>query len=282
MSETGRRIRVDVRDWIARVRRDPVEWRRRQTGEVVLATIASLLPRHEFRLKGGTLMGLAHASPRMTTDIDLSAGFPPRPGISEVIGSSLDAALRPVTLRLGYMDLAVRVHSVKALPKGEFERSRFPALKIKIVHSRRMSDTREYLDIDISFNDPLGIADILLITDEDPLFAYGLVELVAEKYRALLQQIPRRRQRHQDVYDLHLLLTGNETSAAFGREILEMMLEKCRSRGIEPERDSLNDPEVRRRSEANWKTLRLELETTPGFFDCFAPVKRFYESLPWP
>ena len=36
--------------------------------------------------------------------------------------------------------------------------------------------------------------------------AYGLTDLIAEKFRALLQQVPRNRYRRQDIYDIaHLI-----------------------------------------------------------------------------
>ncbi len=91
--------------------------------------------------------------------------------------------------RLGYMELGVRVHSTKDLPKGGFERVSFPGLRIKIVHSRCMSRAREYLDIDVSFNEILKVAEILQISDKGSLVAYGLVELVTEKYRASFSRL---------------------------------------------------------------------------------------------
>ncbi len=280
--------RIDVRDWVHKVQNDPVEWRRRQATEIILTALASLLPRYEFHLKGGLLMGLVHESPRMTTDINLSANFPPEPESRDVVRSSLDAALRTATARLGYVDLVVSVHSAKELPKGKFNETQFPALQIKIVHSGRQvvragkPPDRNFLDIDISFNEVLCSVDVLQFFGEETLLAYSLADLIAEKYRALLQQVPRRRRRHQDVYDIHYLLTGHEANAALRREIFESMLAKCRSRGIEPDRNSLNNPEIRQRAEAEWGTLSLELGAHPRFARCYELVRRFYEDLPWP
>ena len=287
MPEVAHQIDVDVSGWVGSSRRDPVEWHRRQAAEVALNALADLLPEYEFRLKGGFLMGLVHGSPRMTTDIDLSANFPPRPGICSMINAALDAALRSSAARLGYVDLVVQVHSAKERPKGQFDRSRHPALKIKIVHFRRQlahprkPPARQYLDIDVSFNETIFVADVLRISGERSLLAYGLAELIAEKYRALLQQIPRRRRRRQDVYDLHYLLTENRIDDTLKREIFVMMLAKCHARGIDPEQDSLDEPELRRRSEEAWETLRVELGELPRFTTCYDLVKHFYRDLPW-
>ena len=58
-------------------------------------------------------------------------------------------------------------------------------------------------------------------------------------------------------------------------------LKKSRSRHIEPDRDSLDDPEIKRRSGAQWDTLKLELSNVPDFEMCFTRVRDFYRGLPW-
>ena len=108
-----------------------------------------------------------------------------------------------------------------------------------------------------------------------------MVDRIAEKYRAVLQQIPRRRNRRQDIYDLHYPTDDNEMEASGQCHILEVLRIKCRSRSIEPAPTSLTNPEIRERSEAKWDSLTLELGQVPAFETCFEQVKAFYESLPW-
>ncbi len=43
----------------------------------------------------------------------------------------------------------------------------------------------------------------------------------------------------------------------------------------------MDDPEVRRRAEADWKTLALELGDLPPFGERFEMMRRLYLSLPW-
>jgi len=69
---------VDVAAWVDSSGGDPVKRRQRQAVHVLLAAIARLRPSYALHLKGGLVPGLVYDSPRMTTDIDLTARFPPR------------------------------------------------------------------------------------------------------------------------------------------------------------------------------------------------------------
>ena len=275
---------IDVAAWIDRVAADPVARRQRQAMDIVLHSIARLLPKYRLYLKGGLLMGLVHDSPRQTTDIDLTAGFDAEPGIGERIADELKSTFRPIAAELGYAALTVDIHAIKPLPRGSFDTAQFPAVNIKVVHTVRVTNENRhplYFNIEISFNEPLQQVQILRIADDRELYAYALVDLIAEKYRAVLQQIPRKRNRRQDIYDLHYLTADNETDANSKCQILNVLQVKCRSRDIEPTRTSLADPEIRERSAARWETLELELGEVPDFETCFEQAKAFYESLPW-
>ena len=64
-------------------------------------------------------------------------------------------------------------------------------------------------------------------------------------------------------------------------KILAALKEKSRARGIEPIRDAFDEPEIRRRSSANWQSLTLEVDEVPEFDPCFLRVVTFYRNLPW-
>ena len=290
MSETA--LRVDVAEWVERVRADPVAYQQRQTVEIALNAIAMTAPQGaRMVLKGGILVGLVYDSPRQTTDIDLTADFaadsPARGRIRELLSSAFPLA----AARLGYADLVLGVHSMKYLPRGQFKTARFPALKLKIVSARRGTPSEAALqegkptncviDVDISFNESMHQVQVLELTGGQELHAYSLVDLIAEKLRAALQQVGRRRNRRQDIYDLDRLIAEQEIDENLREQILEVFVAKCRSRDIEPDRASLDDPEVRRRSAAEWETMKLELGEMPSFEDCFARVSEFYRNLPW-
>lgn len=122
---------------------------------------------------------------------------------------------------------------------------------------------------------------MLELTGGRELRAYGLGDLIAEKYRAIIQQVPRKRHRPQDVYDLDRLIAGHEFDNALQAQILEALIAKCQARQIKPTRASLEDPEIKRRAGADWMAMELEIGELPDFEDCFSRISEFYRSLPW-
>ena len=282
---------VDVAAWVARAARDPVAHRQRQAVEIVLNTIAMTGQLNtELFLKGGILLGLVYGSPRQTTDIDLTAAFAADCNIDDKIGTLLNSAFPRAAASLGYADLVLRTQSAKGRPNHIFPEAEFPALKLKIAYARRGTNEERALnegtassviDVDVSFNEPLNHVQVLQLTGGQKLYAYGLIDLVAEKYRALLQQIPRNRYRRQDVYDLDVLIRDVRADGIAPGDILEAFLEKCSARHIVPTRRSLDDSEVKLRAARDWSTMELELDDLPDFEDCYKRVAAFYRSLPW-
>ena len=283
---------VNVAEWVERARSDPVAYQQRQTIEITLHAIAMATPlKTGMFLKGGILMGLAHASPRQTTDIDLTTALAPANGVGDRVRNMLDSMFPQAAATLGYADLIVKTHAVTARPKTIFPDANFPALKLKIASARRGTVQERALQAgkapvvitaDISFNEPLPQTQVLELTGGQELFAYSLADLIAEKYRAILQQVPRNRYRRQDIYDLDRLILRHELDDTRQTQILAALLEKCRARQIEPTRASLDDPELMRRAHAEWRTMTLELGEVPDFKECYARVAGFYRNLPWP
>ena len=186
-------------------------------------------------------MGLVHGSPRQTTDIDLTAvGLQVEDGVGDEIRRLLDSAFPAAAAVLGYPDLVIKTHSVKKRPKGIFKTADFPALQLKIASARRGTPQEKDLrsgkpagvliGVDISFNEPLSEIQVLEMTGGRELLAYSLVDLIAEKYRAMLQQVTRRRQRRQDAYDLDRLIMRNEVDEECRSQILKVFVTKCGAR----------------------------------------------------
>lgn len=284
-------LKIDVAGWVARAKDDPVAYLQRQAAEITLNAIAMTAELSDkLCLKGGVLMGLAYDSPRQTADIDLTAALQVERDIDETIVRLLDGAFPTTAAQLGYVDLVVRVHSAKRMPKGIFEHAQFPALKLKIAFAKRATKQEAALregkapgviDVDISFNEILKQLQVLELTGGAKLYAYSLADLMAEKYRAMLQQKQRDRNRRQDVYDLDRLVAGNHFDDELRRQVLEAFIEKSRSRGIAPTRASLDDPEIKSRSGADWDTMQLEIGELPDFEDCYRRVAEFYVGMPW-
>ncbi|MCY3595323.1 MAG: nucleotidyl transferase AbiEii/AbiGii toxin family protein [Bacteroidetes bacterium] len=287
-------LEVNVAAWVEEAREDPVVYQQRQTIEIVLNTIARTIPLNtKMFLKGGLLMGLAYSSPRQTIDIDFTTILKPENDSDAKIREILDQGLPEVAAVLGYPDLVVQIHSVKRQPpKIPTQEAQFPALKLKVTSARRKSrqevalnrgePSNVIIEIDISFNEPsLQQIQILKLTNEHELLAYSLVDLIAEKYRAILQQIDRNRRRSQDIYDLSRLITHEVIDADTQALILIALKEKSRARGIDPKQGSLDDPEIKSRCKAGWESLKLEIVEVPEFETCFADSVDFYCNLPW-
>jgi Nucleotidyl transferase AbiEii toxin, Type IV TA system len=89
-----------------------------------------------------------------------------------------------------------------------------------------------------------------------------MTDLIAEKFRALLQQVVRNQHRQQkiyrrqDVYDIAHLVTRFPPDDGERSTILESFREKCAARGITPTADSLSDPRIAERARAEWNSLR--------------------------
>ncbi|WP_321489083.1 nucleotidyl transferase AbiEii/AbiGii toxin family protein [uncultured Hyphomonas sp.] len=284
-------LKIDIQQWVERAREDPSAYRARQATEIVLNAIALTAPLNQkLFLKGGILMGLAYDSPRQTTDVDLTTDLDPGEQAAEEVKAALNGAFPAITARLGYAGLHLQVHTMRLEPRNQFDGAEFPAIKLKIGYAeigtpahRALVEGRAAItiEVDISFNEPMSQIQVLEMPEGAALHAYSLTDLIAEKYRAMLQQVTRRRNRRQDVYDLDYLIASHAFGDAERKDILTAFLTKARARHLDPGRESLGDEEVRRRSGAEWETLRLELGDVPEFGPCYDRVEAFYRSLPW-
>lgn len=283
----------DSAAWVERVKSDPAAYLERQAIEIILNAIA-LTPalREQLILKGGTLMGLRHGSPRQTADLDFSATIPADAQWQALLHPLLEPNLIRAAALLGNPDLLVRLQSIAAKPRKDlFARADFPALLLRFGYARRGSrqqrswqqgNAAQVIEADISFNEPIGkTTPIRLGAGASPLLAYSLLDLLAEKYRAYLQQEKRNRNRRQDMYDIHFLLRVYELDATQKAELLTLLREKCQARGIAPLADSLSDPRLAERAKAEWQSMVLEIGELPDFETCFVVAEQLYRSLPW-
>ena len=284
-------FKINVAEWVASAKADPVAYQQRQTVEITLNAIAMTAPLNaKMFLKGGILMGLAYDSPRQTTDIDLTTELKVESAAGDKISKLLDSAFARAAAALGYADLIVETHSVKPQPRTIFKTANFPALMLKIASAKRGTTQEKALRkgtppvviaVDISFNEPMQQIQVLELTGGQKLSAYGFADLIAEKYRAILQQVPRNRNRPQDTYDLDFLIANNEIDDALCAQIFGIFIAKCQSRQLEPTRASLDDPKIKERASNGWQAMKLELGELPDFEGCFERVSDFYRNLPW-
>ena len=288
-----RTVTVDIAEWVERAKTDPVAYLERQATEIFLTTLGMTKPySHQVFLKGGILMGVVYESPRQTGDIDFTTIIDPQPGIAEEISEALNGNFPRAAAELGYPDLMCRVQSFRYFPKGEtFPKFEGPAVKMGIGYARRGSPQEKHfhagkapkkLEVDISFREPVGAIQIVKHRTAAATFrAYSLLDLMAEKFRALLQQEKRNRFRRQDIYDLDALLTAFTLDADEQQRLLAILREKSAARQITPTQDALEHPETIRRAKEDWNSLELELGGVPDFDECFTRVNGFYRALPW-
>lgn len=285
-------VDVDVRAWVEEASANPVLHRDRQVTEILLAAIGlSQNLKDVLVLKGGTLMALAFASDRVTSDVDFTATEGPDTFPQRLV-DELNERLPRAAIALGYLDVIARVQSVRMKPRPQdFAAHDFPAMRVRIGSARRNTPEEKrlaggqasrVLNIDISFKDQVYSYQELRLSDAGvAVRAFSLHELIAEKLRALLQQPGRDRFRRQDVYDIALLAEQADFGDADRATIHSILVEKCQTRSIAPVAASIDDPEVRRRAEADWATLGIELTSLPAFEARFAIVRDLYHSLPW-
>lgn len=291
--EIKARIAADISAWIEKAKADPQAYLERQVTEVFLAALAMTKPfANEIFLKGGILMGVVYQSPRQTGDVDFTAISEPSKEMAEALKAALNTAFPRAAAKLGYPDLRCNVQSSRYEPSAKmFAKATGPLLALRVGYARRNSAQERLfqagaasnvLDVDIAFREPVNAIQIVQLGHEGvTIRAYSLLDLIAEKLRALLQQPKRNRNRRQDVYDIASLLNKFTLDTGEKAALLDLLQEKCRARDIEPRLESLRHQEVRERAKKDWDTLGLELEELPDFDRCFELVDGFYRSLPW-
>jgi predicted nucleotidyltransferase component of viral defense system len=141
----------------------------------------------------------------------------------------------------------------------------------------------QVVEIDFSYNEAVLDIEMLRLSDLDELHVYSLVNLMAEKYRSLLQQPIRKRNRYQDVYDLYFLIEKAPlTDHGEHIDLLECIQTTCTTKGIEATPNSLRDPAVQNMAADGYRTLANDIQDNLPEFDlAYSKVLEFYEKLPW-
>ena len=139
------------------------------------------------------------------------------------------------------------------------------------------------VEIDYSYNEAVLDTEILKLSDGEELQVYSLINLMAEKYRSLLQQTVRNRHRRHDVYDLSLLLNKfQDWTYAEQLQLKELIVATSKSKEIVAQADSISDPAIMAMAEKGYQDLAAEIEEPlPPFKDVYREISSFYENLPW-
>lgn len=264
----------ELTDWSRRTGISANEARQRlvQFG-ILMAISRSERLRRLLVFKGGNALDFMWLPNRSTQDLDFTAyavTLDPKD-----LRDLFDDALRVVISDLG---IAFRVQKVEQKPKGP-EKTRItfrvsvgyalPEDRINKMRMARGEPSNAAVPVEVSVNEVICAADtVTLDGSRGELLIATLEDIVAEKLRALLQQVERNRWRKQDLLDLAVIISsGRQLDLAKVRQFLR---EKARAREIEPTAEAFEDEEVWRRAQVEYAQLE---KTTRRVFIPFKEAK---------
>lgn len=264
------------------------EGRKRFMQFVVLESLADSALRDRLAFKGGNALRFLYRNPRGTIDLDFTAdaAFPDDP---ERIRRLLDPPLRRGAERFG---VRARVQRLKRDPSAADKTTPtyHATAAYQLPGDRHFADFDAYarplntvVELEISLND---VVCETAIAQLDPQYDVSLrvctlEDILAEKLRALLQQVVRNRHRRQDVYDIARMLR-NHADQIDRRRVGEYLLRKSAARGIRATRSAF-DEEVRRRARVDYDMLfdALDPDFVP-FDEAWAAVVELVAGLDIP
>lgn len=280
---------LDVPAWVAKA--EPRERNFREAVHIILTAIANSAElASTMVMKGGMLMAIRYNSSRFTKDADFSTRNKYLEGNEDELLAELNAHIDYANESLGY-DTMCRTQRYELKPKRAD--ASFPTLTLSIGYAKRSksSELTKLLNgqaptivaIDYSYNEAVFDVEVLSLGDGENIKAYSFLNLLAEKYRSLLQQPVRKRNREQDVYDINLLLGGAQELHAQEKEmLLELIINSSKERNIDAKSDSMANAEVRLMAEKGYADLAAEVQgPLPDFDAAYGAVQRLYEGLPW-
>ncbi len=237
------------------------------------------------------MLAIQYGGIRHTRDIDFSTSDKvKRFDKSNFLGELCKTlALAVETLEYG-LDCRVQSHEMKP-PSPE---ATMPTLKIRIgyaykhdskTHKRlKNKQSVDVVEVDYSFNEPnFEHTNVITLSNGGAISVYNIVDVVAEKIRAMLQQETRNRVRRQDAYDLFCLFSQGLVNTNEEKEkILQSLKLKSKARNMSIDRETILHEDIRKRSELEYPKLEQEIDgTLPNFQDVYTCVTKYYQSLPW-
>jgi len=281
--------KADFREWVEQGAENEIF---RKAVHIILHAISR---REELReilvLKGGILLALNYESTRYTRDIDFSIEKKiEEVDVQEILGKLSQELVESVN-ELNYgTDCAIQGWEQNP-PGGDVS---FPTIRVRVGYAefgnqrahRRLAQKNavHVIKLDLSLNEPRGDPELFELEDNNIIQIYSLHDLVAEKYRAILQQEIRNRTRRQDVYDLYLLISTIKKLQSKKTQFLifKSLIIKARSRDVPLSKDSMENPQIIDRSKKQYGQLRDEIEgELPNFDEAYGLVKNYYENLNW-
>jgi len=292
---------INIQDWISRGDMDNGLFKK--TVHLILQAISLSNFSNKMILKGGLLLALRYGSQRYTKDIDFSncnlevTVQENNVDITEEqLEENLNNCLQMVSLNSSY-GIKCNIQKIKKEPKN-IENATFPSFEITVsyitnnsadVEKRRFNNKQAFtvVRIDFSLNEYIEDNDVLIVDEFGTrILCYTLPNLLAEKYRSILQQIFRNRQRGNDIYDIYFLYNQNQRWFFLQEnkmKILQILLKNSVNKGI----DNLLIPtamqniEIKSRAGDDYAFAVENIPNAPSFEEAYETVRILFEQLPW-
>jgi predicted nucleotidyltransferase component of viral defense system len=281
--------KYDIASWVEQ-ENNPRNRSFREAVHTILIAIANNKNLHaDMIMKGGILLALRYESQRYTTDLDFSTSKTIEQFNKDKFFTEFEKSLLSATEQLDY-GLDCRLQSHRINPPSA--KASFPTLKLKIGYAYKNNDrdhrrllkkrSINVVEIDLSFNEFNQEIEIMNLTGGGDIPIYSFTDLIAEKFRAILQQEIRNRYRRQDIYDLYHLLNKVPVYEHKKKKILNSLLKKSSTRKLKIEKKSMRKGEIVTRTQKEYDLLKQEiLGDLPDFNKVYSFARDFYESLPW-
>jgi len=237
------------------------EARKRFVQFVALESIAASPGlRDLLSFKGGNALRFVYGNPRGTADLDFTAD-PALPDEEDSLRQALDQALVQGGRTFGIKLKCQRVQRKPPMNKGPLPTYDI-AVGFQLPGDRFFADfespTRSVstvVKIEISLNDLVCETQQCRLSPELPaqVRVCSLEDILAEKLRALLQQVIRNRTRPQDAFDIAYVVREHGPELDHGK-IAAYLKDKCAARNIPVSRAAFADEGVRERASHEYDT----------------------------
>lgn len=190
-------------------------------------------------------MCFIYGNRRSTIDLDFTARKT-FPDDGEQIRSRLNEALR---FALSRFRVKARCQRVKRNPPDPARTT--PTYDISVGYL--LPSDRQYnnfdelksilstIDVEISINEVVcEVVTHDLNNDGNYLYVCSLDDIIAEKLRALLQQLIRKRSRPQDVFDIANMISRSASSLDIAK-VSDFLIQKAAARDIQPRKSSFDN-----------------------------------------
>jgi predicted nucleotidyltransferase component of viral defense system len=284
---------AEVPEWSKTNRTTVAEGQRRFVQYAILLCVgAADTLRASLAFKGGNALRFVHGNPRSTLDLDFTA-LPPTdsggvPDDKDEIRRLLDLALAWARARFSLKLKCQRVDRKPPVGKGTLPTYdigigyQFPGDRYYADFEIAARSVSTVVQVEVSFNDVVCQTELKqLESNAPPLTVCSLEDILAEKLRALLQQIPRDRTRPQDVFDVYRMLVTHGPSVD-RHQIAEYLIRKSVDRQVYPSKAAFRDPQVRDRAQTEYPKLQVPQAELVPFDDAWAAVLRLVDELPLP